>query len=109
MGSGGKSGGDRGPRVAAMNSGAAHRSDTRLTLRAPPLIDAGRESGKIKSRPRKTGVAGSVLDESIWYADVQHRYLNSGGSEQFADAGAGAADDGVLFDVDDGAMPSGDR
>src|SRR5271167_1078610 len=68
------------------NSGAADRTDARLGLKRPPLIDARAQAREIETGPRQAGVARSVFDEAIRYADVQQGQLQSGGGEHFADA-----------------------
>src|SRR5580692_1649959 len=90
-------------------SSAAHRAFARLGLKCPPLIDACRESGEIEAGAGETGIARPVFDETIGYADVQHRYLQPGGGEQFADARTRAADCGILLDGDDCAVTFGKR
>src|SRR5258708_480878 len=50
-------------RITRSALSAADRPDARLPLQCPPLLDLGRESRKIESRPREAGVARSVFDE----------------------------------------------
>src|SRR6202030_3584320 len=78
---------------------------TALVLRRPPALDAGGESREIESRGGETGIARTVLDESIGNADLQHRYLDTRGGARLGDRGTGAPHDGVFLDGDDGPVP----
>src|SRR3984957_8271531 len=87
----------------------ADRANPLLRLRRPPALDGRGESREIQARRRETGLARAVFDEAVRYPDMEQRQLHAMGGEQFADARAGAADDGVLLDRDDGAMTRGKR
>src|SRR5450631_3334826 len=87
----------------------ADRADSFLSLRRPPALYARGESRKVEARRRETRLARTVFDEAVRYADMEQRQLHVMGGEQLADARAGAADDGVLLDRDDGPVTCGER
>src|ERR1700676_1097209 len=87
----------------------ADRANSLLSLRRPPALYARGESRKVEGRRRETRLARTVFDEAVRYADMEQRQLHVMGGEQLADARAGAADDGVLFDRDDGPVTCGER
>src|ERR1700692_2796697 len=83
----------------------ADRADSLLSLRRPPALYARGESRKVEARRRETRLARTVFDEAVRYAAMEQRQLHVMGGEQLA----GAGDDGVLFDRDDGPVTCGER
>src|SRR5882757_2186749 len=66
-------------------SGAAHhRSNPLLGMQGPPVLDVRGEPGRVEARRRETGVARTMLDEAVGYADMVQRQLHAVGREQLA-------------------------
>src|SRR6185437_16322648 len=74
---------------------AADRANALRILRRPPSLQACTEPRGIEAGVGQAGVPGSVLDEPVRNAELQHGYLYPRSHQRLADRRAGAAHHGV--------------